>query len=298
MNNIDIFNQTQTVIQYNSILTDAAENAAASTKVYKEGFRSKRKVNKRMNVSFRESLTLIPAYEFACMGTKAAVLNFANPLTPGGGVLRGANAQEEYLCRATALYNCLTSPAAAEYYDIHRQICDRNNSDNILLATDAVIFSPDVPVIRMDADYFPEIACRPVQVLMPQDQWYYIDVITCAAPYFAAKQLVLPDGDLEQIFMRRIRNMLEVAIENNVQQLILGAFGCGAFNNPPQVVAGAFSKVLQEDHFKNAFSDVIFAVKRTQPFCENIEAFQNAFTNFPPTIHHTFSTESNKRRFF
>jgi uncharacterized protein (TIGR02452 family) len=75
---------------------------------------------------------------------------------------------------------------------------------------------------------------------------------------------------------------LQKAIENDIEALILGAFGCGAFNNPPTVVAKAFQSVLMKDRYFHAFSDVIFAVKRSGRFCENIEAFKTAFQSFPP----------------
>ena len=40
--------------------------------------------------------------------------------------------------------------------------------------------------------------------------------------------------------------------------LILGAFGCGAFQNPPEVVARAYKEVLAE--FEYDFDTVEFAV--------------------------------------
>jgi len=296
--NIEIFNETQKLIKHDEFLRATTEKAVAATKIYGEDYRSHRNPDNATKVRFQEALTLMPAFKFACERKRVAVLNFANPTTPGGGVLNGANAQEEYLCRATSLYNCLNSPAASDFYKLHRQIASRNNNGNMFLGTDQVIFSPDVPVLRVDKGYIPDDVCNPVQSLLRKDMWYHVDMITCAAPYFASKTFLIPDGDLERLFMRRIRNIFEVAINNHVQHIILGAFGCGAFNNPSMIVAGAFSKLLRQERYSKAFSEVVFAVKRTGRFCENIEAFQSAFSVFPPISPHPICPESNKRRFF
>lgn len=124
-----------------------------------------------------------------------------------------------------------------------------------------------------------------------------MDIITCAAPYFSQESIILPEGDLYHLFYNRIHNILESAIDNQVEALILGAFGCGAFHNPPIVVAQVFQDIFMEERYKNAFSNVVFAVKRTGYYCENIEAFEAAFLSFPPTGEYVFSTERNKRRF-
>jgi len=102
---------------------------------------------------------------------------------------------------------------------------------------------------------------------------------------------------LKDILKKRIKNLFEVCIENDIQALILGAFGCGAFRNPPDIVASAFSEELLERRYSHAFEDVIFAVKRTGSFCANIAAFEITFSIFPPACKYVFRPESNKRLF-
>lgn len=52
----------------------------------------------------------------------------------------------------------------------------------------------------------------------------------------------------------RIKNIFESAIENKISVMVLGAFGCGAFYNPPELVAQAFHEVIIEEQYRNYFS--------------------------------------------
>lgn len=247
------------------------------TRVYKEAFISNRNPCKTTVVSFQRNLTLLAAKKFVRTGRHVAVLNFANPIEPGGGVLRGAKAQEENICRSSNLYKSLTSKNAYEYYQLNNKIFSRNQYNSMFLGTDQVIYSPDVLILKENVGY-PDRFLRVEQYI---ETTYSVDVITCAAPFFSGSGYMLPNGDLQYLFEKRIRNILEVAIDNEVDVLILGAFGCGAFHNPPDVVADAFREVLLTDRYRKSFEQIVFAVKGTDMVCPNVEAFEKNFSTFP-----------------
>ncbi|MBS7295848.1 MAG: TIGR02452 family protein, partial [Treponema sp.] len=97
-----------------------------------------------------------------------------------------------------------------------------------------------------------------------------VNVITCAAPNLRERPsngfnsgdgnraVKISDSELEKIHIKRGRKILEAATANKNEVVILGAFGCGAFMNKPEVVANAYKKIIEE--FKNAFETIEFAV--------------------------------------
>ena len=111
-----------------------------------------------------ENTTFQCARELHARFPKIAVLNFANPYEPGGGVLRGAMAQEECLCRCSDLYNVLAQPYFLKHYYQHHY----QNSDHYF--SDRLIYSPNIIVLKSD-DSIPQILDKP----------FCADVITCAA---------------------------------------------------------------------------------------------------------------------
>jgi uncharacterized protein (TIGR02452 family) len=70
-------------------------------------------------------------------------LNFASAKNPGGGFLKGSQAQEESLARASGLYRCVVQMQAM--YEANRRL-------RSCLYTDNMIYSPQVPVLRDDGD--------------------------------------------------------------------------------------------------------------------------------------------------
>lgn len=256
------FQDTQSYIRQDPELARETQRAAGAGIIYPEGFTSA-----RLYAMWNTAVEVLPGTSFAAAAgyaknNRTAVLNFANPHYPGGGVRNGAMAQEECLCRSSNLYDCLTDEGVTEgFYQYHREKTDYFFSDRLIYSRGVTVFKDDSMVPR----------------LQPRESWFQVDVITCAAPYLA-KRKYTNRTVLSRLFMKRIRNILEAAIDNEVEVLILGAFGCGAFRNPPEVVAKAFYQVLQENRYRRAFSRVIFAIKPTGSACPNLAAFRKVFS--------------------
>ena len=206
-------------------------------------------------------------------GQKVAVLNFASSTSPGGGVVTGASAQEESLCRVSTLYPCLKTQAAWEkFYGPHRAAHNPLHNDDIIYTQDVVVLKDD--------DYHP----------LPAP--FRVDVITCAAPNLRdtpSNRYNRNDGDavhisqkkLLELHVKRARKILSAAAANGAEVLILGAFGCGAFRNDPAVVAAAYHQVLPQ--FLNPFKTIEFAVYCSPRDLRNYDAFtiiRNAPDNF------------------
>ncbi|MET9568740.1 TIGR02452 family protein [Streptomyces virginiae] len=194
-------------------------------------------------------------------GTAAAgvaVLNFASARNPGGGYVRGAKAQEEALCRASALYETLLE--APEYYEVHR-------AEVSTFYTDRVIHSPAVPVFRDDRG---ELMESP----------FLAGFLTSPAPNAGTILRQEPEraAEIPGALARRAELVLEVAASHGYRRLVLGAWGCGVFRNDPAHVAEAFRGLLS-GRFAGTFDRVVFAILDRNPATR--EAFERAFAAFP-----------------
>lgn len=250
----------------NESLKQRTAQAAKSNRVYKEGFVSKVKHrNESAYINVYSGTTFDVAKRYCSFG-KVAVLNFANPENPGGGVQLGAMAQEECLCRSSNLYACISSPNVFdEYYGYHRSIRSHFYTDRLIYTKNVTVFKDDSVVPQM----------------LPETDWFDVDVITCAAPYLA-KRKHTNGVALFELFKSRIKNIFEAARDNNVDYLILGAFGCGAFKNPPLIVAEAFLQTIKEQNYFKDFKQIVFAIKPTGIDCPNLSTFRRQFDAYSP----------------
>ncbi|TDT42604.1 uncharacterized protein (TIGR02452 family) [Streptomyces sp. BK208] len=192
------------------------------------------------------------------LGGEVAVLNFASARNPGGGYLNGAQAQEEALCRASALYTCLLR--APEFYDHHRAHRDP-------FYTDRVIHSPGVPVFRDDRGRL-------------LDQPFSAGFLTAAAPNAGVVLRTAPEraAELPAALAARAERVLETAAAHGYRRLVLGAWGCGVFRNDPAQVAGAFRTLLGPGgRFAGTFEQVAFGILDRTPGSAVRAAFDRVF---------------------
>ena len=148
--------------------------------------------------------------------------------------LNGSKAQEECLCHESFLYNVL-SQFVLEFYDWN------NRHKNKALYLNRGLFSSGVWFFRENS----HVECS---------------VITCAAPNKSAAQKYqnVSDEENTRVLRSRIKFVLDMAKDNNINTLILGAYGCGVFGQDATEVANIFKEYLTTTH--KCFDTVVFAV--------------------------------------
>ena len=185
-------------------------------------------------------------------GLSVACLNFASAVAPGGMFMDGTNTQEDSLARSSALYASLGSNKALPMYQYNRSCHSANRG----LYSDAMIFSPAVPVFRDDggslhAPYRVSVISAPA-----------VDRSFCAG---------VPEWQIQQTMHNRARKILTVAVNNGVNHLVLGAWGCGIFGHRAADIAQLFFSLLTQEPFQNRFVSVTFPITKST-LCKVFEA--------------------------
>lgn len=181
-------------------------------------------------------------------------LNFASAKNPGGGFLNGSLAQEESLALSSGLHESQMS--VFEFYEMHRNM-------KSCLYTDHMIYSPNVPVFR---DHTTELL----------SEYQQCSFITSPAVNLGAVKRNEPNNvdSVQKVMSKRIEKLLSLSYAKKDDTLILGAWGCGVFQNDPNDIAKLFKSHF-DNKFKNQFKRVVFAIySKNEKF---IEAFQKEF---------------------
>lgn len=112
-----------------------------------------------------------------------------------------------------------------------------------------MILSPKVEIIRDEQGM---LLAEPV----------IVSVLTCAAPVNSMRDRNISDDEYEKIVYQRIRYMLRFAAHSGYRELVLGAWGCGAFGNDARIVSDAFERELKKwntmENILSEKSDLLF----------------------------------------
>lgn len=140
------------------------------------------------------------------------------------------------------------------FYTPHRNAHDPLHNDDCIYTPNVLVFKQD------DHQNYP----------LDSENMYFVDVISCAAPNLRENpsnsfnpgdgftRPSISNQDLEKLHVSRFKRILDLACAHHVEVLILGAFGCGVFNNPPDVVAHAFKQLLPD--YQSNFKVIEFAI--------------------------------------
>lgn len=271
---IAIFEDTMNWVKNDSDLADSIVEAKKKTKIFWEDdypvFECDELYDTEITVSKDRSYEAAMKLKKSMPDSKIAVMNFANAFHAGGGVTKGSSAQEECLCRTSTLYPLLYRRSLRDtFYKHHHTL-------NTSKASDALIYTEGVVICKTDED---------LPKRMPKEDWVSVDVITVAAPDLRTKSNIhaalvgngtyMNDAELFGYHVKRAIHVLTCAAAKGADTLVLGAFGCGAFQNNPEVVARAYKIALAE--FPKVFKRIEFAVYCSPKDQTNYDIFSKMF---------------------
>lgn len=254
-------------VQGKVTLSEEIRTAVANTGLYREdafdtifadATAKRALLNYRTQIEVHNTTVLKAAVAMTSSGAKVGCLNFASAKNPGGGFLGGAMAQEESLALSSALYPTLMK---------HFEMYEYNRSRKTFLYADHMIFSPEVPVFRDDEGELIE-------------QPFALSFITSPAVNIGAMKQN-NTGELihaEETMLRRMDKVLALFVHHNIKHVLLGAWGCGVFQNNPEDIASWFASFLKkEGKYGTCFEKIVFAVYDRSKNGDNIAAFERTF---------------------
>lgn len=198
-------------------------------------------------------------------GKTFAVLNMANAYYPGGGYLEGCSAQEENMFRRTDCHFALNT------HDID---------------SESGTYKPDVSAlingqagrVYLDLDR-PRVCIRGPEDLEREDLGYVWLGRENVFPFYELRAAAQDPSDdapfTEEEARRRIIAQLDTLVAEGVRHAVLGAHGCGAFQNPVDVMARIYSEEVRLR--ADAFDCLAFAIHNSGRDRDNYTPFARAF---------------------
>ena len=250
----EIFEGTVKYVKSNGYNIGEKYVAIDNNAIFSEYFTKPEKLQKTIDYNTNFSVINADCLETAeillTTGFYPCVLNLANEQNPGGGVIEGYGAQEENLFRRTSLFMSLYQYA---HYANDYGIKKSKNSYPLNRNTGG-IYSNNITVFRGSEK-------NGYCLLNNTFRMSFVTVAAICRPelekindlYYITKEFIAPTKE-------KIRTILRIAGKHKHDCLILGAFGCGVFANPPNHMAILFREVFKEREFLGAFKYVVFSI--------------------------------------
>ena len=139
------------------------------------------------------------------------------------------------------------------------------------MASDALMITPQVEIFR---DENGELL----------DETVIVSVVTSAAPLVSYGKEGMTEAGYEKMMFDRITGLLKTVAYLGYRNLVLGAWGCGAFGNDAAVISDLFYKALKEIDYnghgqKDLFRRIDFAVLDHTKEQYNFKEFCRNFTD-------------------
>lgn len=205
------------------------------------------------------------AYRYVEKYGDVCLLNLASNKNPCGSVIYGEGAQEEYISLCSDYYRSLFQFTYNEEKYKKYNISMRENEHYPLDECWGGVFSPNVTFFRERASHakYRNIAPWKCNIIA-------VPALNCPECVEKNGQLRISDT-VVPIVKNKIRTIFRIALDNSQHNLVLSAWGCGAYKNPPQHIAALFKDILCKE-FPHAFANVIFAINGKN---NNFEIFHN-----------------------
>jgi len=210
--------------------------------------------NYNTNVQIYPEDCLEVAQKLVHRGLNPAVLVNASPKRPGGGVKEGSSAQEEDLFRRTTLSYTMFQDSVLKAYPL-----PKDKTVGFVVG--------DVTVLK---------------------DKYYIECDRWSCGFIFAPAVIVPTltptsppriQDIHRV-LKHMHFIFDMAYMSGYDSLVLGAWGCGVFKNPPQHIAELFKTTI-ETNYKGFFKEVHFAILDSRPEAHNpdgnLKPFQKVF---------------------
>jgi uncharacterized protein (TIGR02452 family) len=205
----------------------------------------------------REDCLLV--YEqMAKNGKRPLLLNMASATSPGGGYRKGDGAQEENLFRRSDYCRSL---------DIGLDDFFQQRPERLHCSSDCQLEPMYVQNTMYPMDEYGAIYTSGITVFRQSEDTGYAFMQSplenvCALAMAAYREPELKENTLAPKCAvgtrKKIENIFAIAYHHKHDSLVLSAFGCGAFKNPPDHIVKLFQSVIEQ--YAGFFESIVFAI--------------------------------------